>query len=368
MMTKDYFGEGKIAAIAKCEISRDKLLSQNLNVLFMGEQPVILPDEHYLSQDVVKDLYNLHDFDVVEFYTDDKFFIHYSCTSNDNALFVTSRCNSNCLMCPSGDNERRHESAKGTKQLCELIRYMPSDVPFITVTGGEPTLLKEKIFDIMECIKNHFEPETKIYFLTNGRAFCNEEFFNEFLNHIPVGIRFAVPLYGDTAEKHDHITQAKGSFDQTLLGIRRLIAEHMEIEIRVVVSKLNYKNMDALAKFIVQNLRGISSVHFMATEMRGSAAKNRNEVWIDYADAFDASKNAIRNLTLNNFDVKLYNFPLCKVSKSYWPLCEKSITDYKVCFYDSCQGCAVHTICGGVFKTTLLLTKMELNPIQEVQL
>ena len=123
--------------------------------------------------------------------------------------------------------------------------------------------------------------------------------------------------------------------------------------------------MSDVAEFIIENLKGISWVHIMATEMCGAAAKNRDLVWVDYSDAFAHSKTAIQKLLKNGFNVKLYNFPLCKVEKPYWPLCVKSISDYKVRYYDSCNICKVKEICGGVFNTTLLLSKMELTPITE---
>lgn len=134
-------------------------------------------------------------------------------------------------------------------------------------------------------------------------------------------------------------------------------------ESRFRVSKLNYRHMDKLAEFIVSNLQGTDHVTITATEMCGAAAVNRDKVWIDYADAFKASKAAIKSLMAGGIDVRLYNFPLCKVERGYWSLCWKSISDHKIRYYEGCQRCGVRDICGGVFGSTLNLTKMRLNPI-----
>ena len=268
-------------------------------------------------------------------------------------------------MCPCSEHFRQKPCDETIEHLCQIAEYIPSDTRFLTITGGEPTLLFTDMFKLLLTLREHFEG-TKFFLLTNGRSFSDKVFLKGFLESMPENIRFAIPLYGFDSATHDYITQASGSFNQTVKGLKNLILANCEIEIRIVVSKLNYKHMDQLADFIVKELQGISCVHIMATEMMGAAAKNREDVWLDYAQAFDSSKYAIKTLMKNGIDVELYNFPLCKVDKGYWSLCAKSISDYKIRYGESCDLCEVKSLCGGVFRSTLLLTKMELEPIVEV--
>lgn len=123
--------------------------------------------------------------------------------------------------------------------------------------------------------------------------------------------------------------------------------------------------MEKTARFISENFHGIVCVNVMATEMCGAAAANKELVWMDYAECFQHLKSAIQILIENQIDVRLYNFPLCKVERSYWQLCEQSISDYKIRFSPECMDCSVKALCGGVFGTTLALTKMKLEPIGE---
>ena len=97
--------------------------------------------------------------------------------------------------------------------------------------------------------------------------------------------------------------------------------------------------------------------------MTGTARKNLEEVWIPYRKSFFYIANAIRLLVENGIDVKLYNFPLCTVDKSFWTLCEKSISDNKVRFAEECYSCKYKGACSGIFAGTLQLERDELRPI-----
>ena len=360
------FEEGIIVSFARTVEARDELLNEGKRVLFCSEQPVFLPEQYVLNTNKTTEqrLQGLSDYDVLEFYSDTSFQVYYHEKSSDNALVLTSKCNSNCIMCPCPEDYRKGPSYETPEHICELIRYIPSDTPFLTLTGGEPTLLKEGIFPVLSTLKSHFEG-TKFFFLTNGRTFSNIGYLNRFLEMMPDDIRFCIPIYGYSPETHDPITQADGSFIQAVNGIKNLLKRNCEVEIRIVISKLNAEFMDETAKFISRNFRGVACVNIMATEMCGAAAANKHLVWMDYKECFEHSKYAIQILMENQIDVRLYNFPLCKVDRAYWQLCKQSITDYKIRFREACDHCSVKAFCGGVFGTTLALTKMELEPIGE---
>ena len=365
-MSNFEYGAGFIVAVAYSETALQELRNEEKNVLYKDEEGYIfLPSRYRFAQlepSAKEVLDSLHDYDVVEFFSENTFHVLYNAASNDNALIITNKCNSNCIMCPCSEQYRQKPCHETIDHLCRIAEYIPSDARFLTITGGEPTLLFKDMSKLLATLKNHFEG-TKFFFLTNGRSFSDKAFFKGFMDNMPHHMRFAIPLYGYDAATHDHITQAPGSFVQAVTGLKNLIASHCEIEVRIVVSKLNYQYMDRLAEFIAKELQGITCVHIMATEMMGAAAKNRADVWLDYAEAFNSSKNAIKILIQNGIDVALYNFPLCKVDKGCWPLCAKSISDYKIRYSESCDTCEVKSLCGGVFRSTLLLTKMKLEPI-----
>ena len=69
--------------------------------------------------------------------------------SQQNALFITDRCNSNCLMCsqPPKDHDDSNDSLHINLQ---LIPYLPIDLGYLGITGGEPTLLGDGLLRILE--------------------------------------------------------------------------------------------------------------------------------------------------------------------------------------------------------------------------
>lgn len=362
------YGTGYIVAIAKSKRAYSELSADKKNMLFVDTEhqiyqffPIgekILPNTSAASV-----LNGLAEFDVVEFYSDSNFRVLFRDDSNDNALVVTNQCNSNCIMCPCSEGSRRKLSQESSEHLCRILEYIPTDACYLTLTGGEPTLLGSGLFPVLRKLREHFEDFTEFQFLTNGRTFSDKAYLQQFLENAPERLHYGIPLYGFSAETHDSITRASGSFVQAVNGIKALLHHGCDVELRIVVSKLNLNYMDGIARFIAAGFHGLSHVSIMATEMCGTAAANRQKVWVDYHDAFQASKNAIKILLSNGIDVMLFNFPLCKVERGYWALCQKSISDYKIRYYETCQNCRVKDLCGGVFRSTLLLTGMELNPI-----
>lgn len=287
----------------------------------------------------------------------------YKDTSSDNAIVTTLQCNSNCFMCPCSENSRKLSGISTLEEMQEIIRYIPRSAKFLTITGGEPTLLKDDFFCLLKILQYEFD-ETRFLLLTNGRAFADYRFTERFIECIPNNIRVGIPIYGYNEETHDKITQTKGSFKQAVIGIHNLLHYNIETEIRIVLTKQNIDNMERIARYIIKYFRGIACVNFMGLELMGNAVKNKEEVWLPYDEAFLKSKKAIRLLIANGIDTQLYNFPLCAVESSYWELCAKSISDYKVEFSEECLECDLKEICGGVFDSTKRVINFKGNPIK----
>ena len=266
-------------------------------------------------------------------------------------------------MCPSADSSRKYGDVTNVEHLIEVAKHIPSDAKHLTVTGGEPFLSGEEIFKFILFLREKFI-ETEFLFLTNGRIFALEKYANLLKETVPYNSIFAIPIHGSTNVLHDHITQAFGSFKQTMIGIKRLLRMGIKIEIRIVVSKLNSMDIDNIANLIINEIPQISSVSVIALEMTGSAYKNRDQVWLTYKESFEAASKAIKRLVKHGINVKLYNFPLCTVRSSYWAMCEKSISPHKVRYAECCEECKYKSSCGGVFAGTINIEKDELRAIK----
>lgn len=286
----------------------------------------------------------------------------HSADSQEVDIFVTNKCNSNCIMCPLSETVRRGNGSNDLKWILEFIHILPDNVNYVNITGGEPTLVKDDFFEILLVLKRKFQ-YSGFQLLTNGRSMADENFLKRMLSCLPNGIRFAIPVHASNPKIHDAITNVEGSFRQTNRGIKNLLKYCQKVEVRIVVSQKNVDILTETAEYIVANYKGLFCVNFIAMEMMGSAAVHKEELWVDYPKVFRKAKGAIDILVKNGIDVQLYNFPLCAVDRGYWHIAAMSITDYKIRYMDECEKCKVKDICGGFFFSTKQLMKPKVTPI-----
>lgn len=280
---------------------------------------------------------------------------------SDATIFMTGNCNSNCIMCPSSEYERKMEYGDRTGILKEYISMLPADLRNYVVTGGEPTMNPDLFLDIMSLLADRF-PRAEGLLLTNGRSLSVLSFLEEMLKHCPPYLTVAIPLHGSTAEIHDSITRVDGSFGQTRQGIKHLFNRKISVEIRIVVTKINQKDIINLCKMIADEYPETFRVNFISLEVRGNCYIHRDKVYIEPKESFLASKDGIKILIKNGIDVGLYNYPLCCVDSGYQFLCKKSISHEKVRFSSECDFCKIRDYCGGIFVSTLKTVKPKLYP------
>lgn len=365
MRFKDYHYGYRVVSLVLDDIAKNEQMNKDLFVLYVSDKEIVLfPNEIVLSKDEddIKQFHQFNNFDVLEIWENGIVNRIYNDKSNDNYFFVTGSCNSNCIMCPSPDIARKNVSETNISDLIEVAKHIPSDAPHLTITGGEPFMVGEQIFPFIQYLKDNF-PITEFLFLTNGRVFAIEKYLQKFVESVPYNSIIAIPIHGSCGSVHDAITRAEGSFRQTKFGIKQLLKNNVRVEIRLVVSRLNVHDFDKIADLIISQFKGIEYVSVISMEMTGNARVNNEQVWISYREAFDLIADALRKMIENGIDVKLYNFPICTVQKSFWTLCEKSISDNKIRFAESCSECKYKSACGGVFAGTFQLERDELKPI-----
>ncbi len=307
-----------------------------------------------------EDISFLKEGDIIELSSDGKlsrFFILYRTGFNDNVIVPTNRCNNKCIMCPQPiyiNEDRMPDISKIEK----IIGMINKQTKFLTITGGEPTLLKEDLIKILKICKNYL-PDAKISILTNGRMFSYISFVDAINS---VGLKFleiGIPIHSYNEIIHDSITLVPNSFSQTIKGIKNLVASNNNVEIRVVLQKKNYLDLSKIADFIIREIPDIARVSFVGMETLGWCLKNINDTWVPYKEIKDHLEKAVLRLLTHKINVNIYNIPLCKVNETLWPLCAKSISGYKVRYFPECNLCKEKENCGGVFVSSLNFIKKE---------
>ena len=132
---------------------------ENINLYSNGYKAYIFQNE-ILDKNLLKkinycsniDNYDtLINFDVIEILRNRYIKVLYRDDSSDNVILVTNQCNSNCIMCPDSDLVRSTNYNPNINELIEQIKCIPNDTEHITITGGEPGLLK---YDLIKLVRN----------------------------------------------------------------------------------------------------------------------------------------------------------------------------------------------------------------------
>lgn len=296
-------------------------------------------------------LEHLEDGDIVSVGNDGNINTLYRINSNHNTLLATERCNSNCLMCSQPPRDRNdipilYEIHK------KLIPLIPKDCVELGVSGGEPTLMGELFFSLMEQLKVEL-PNTEIHVLTNGRSFAWNHMAEKLGQINNRRLMLGIPVYSDYYQVHDYIVQAENAFYQTILGLHNLSRYDQRLEVRIVLHKQSIPRLTKLARYIYKNLPFVEHVAFMGLEYIGYTPKNIDKLWIDPYDYQNELSEAVEYLASQGMHVSIYNTPLCVLPERVWKYARKSISDWKNDYLPECKDCSKLNDCGGLFTWNL---------------
>lgn len=355
-----YKGGHRLVRVQKTDIEfnadHDLMLIERHQVTIYPEKMV-----YPLDDNSREDFYNLNSGDIVEITKIGRCFRRFDITENDATVYMGGQCNSNCIMCPSFDRERQ-EPPEDEEYIRHFIELLPDELPNYVVTGGEPTMNLAMFFEAMGRLAKKL-PKAEALLLTNGRSLSSRKVLVQLLENCPPFLTVAIPVHGSNDRIHDAITQADGSFEQTMQGIENLLGKRIAVEIRIVVTQFNKDDVENIAKLICVRFPSVLRVNFISLEVRGNCLVNKEQVYISPKESFEKSRRAIHELIMRGIDVGLYNYPLCNVNPGYWFLCKKSISPYKVRYPEECGACRMRDKCGGMFMTTMKTARPEVFPI-----
>ncbi len=159
-------------------------------------------------------------------------------------LALTYRCNNNCIHCYSLSPLERPEL--GTDEWKDIIRkFHMLGVPQVTFTGGEPTLRE----DLVELVAEAQKLGMVSGIVTNGRL-LSEELVGKLVD---AGLDFAqITLESSDPEVHDSITQVRGSWIETVKGIKNVLDHDVYVSVNATLLRRNYSTIESLVKFVAE--------------------------------------------------------------------------------------------------------------------
>lgn len=340
------------------EILPDFEIQTGMLSLFRMKKDDIIPVRGVYN---IFDLSHLQDGDIVSVSPNGLIITLFRISSNNNSLFVTERCNSNCLMCsqPPKNKDDIEELYDINSRLISLI---PKNTLELGITGGEPTLMQDLFPKLLHKIKIEL-PQTDIHVLTNGRTFSHSNIVKQVAAVSNNKVVFGVPLYSDYYQSHDYIVQAENAFNQTIIGLYNLARFGLRIEIRIVLHKLTIPRLVKLSKYIYKNLPFVEHIAFMGLEYTGYTPFNIEKLWIDPYDYQKELKESVEFLDNSGMNVSIYNHQLCTIPEELWKFSQKSISAWKTDYLEECEGCLKKEECGGFFSSSIKKHSEYITPI-----
>ncbi len=234
-------------------------------------------------------------------------------------LPVEMQCNNDCISCIFDTRQMRLMRNSSTDSLLAFLKKEQGEEP-IGLTGGEPTLRKD-FFTLLKRIRENW-PDKYVFLVSNGRKFAGLAFSKKLANLKMGNFKIGIPLFSHNAKVHDAHTQVKGSFNETVEGIKNLIKLGVEVELRVLVTKMNYRELKKTAEFIAKNFKGVFRVVFINLKYTGNAFIYRKKIFVKYSELAPYAQDAARYLINEGFYVRLFHFPLCTIDREFWEIAE----------------------------------------------
>ena len=182
-------------------------------------------------------------------------------------IALTYACNNKCVHCYSA-SPRPFKNELSTEKWFKVIDKLAEiGVPNILFTGGEPTLRN----DLPELIRHAEEKGLVTGLVTNGRKLSNRNFLHQL---VKAGLDYIqVTLESNRPEVHDKITGVKGSWEETVKGIKNILEEGVYLDVNTTLNKFNIDHLDEWVDFLY-NL-GVKNVSANKLIYSGHALKVR---------------------------------------------------------------------------------------------
>lgn len=177
---------------------------------------------------------------------------------------VNKTCPLYCLHCSSNGRPNAPDCL-GPNKVSELIReFIHLGGEKLCISGGEPLCYEGLAAVINSCKETNIDVSlyTTGIVRNGGSPKHISERTADFLAEN--GIRIIFSLHGAYAKTHDMLTQVQGSFDNTTMAIEKTIAAGAPVEVHVVPTAINFRELTDIAKLVDSfNIKKMSWLRFV---------------------------------------------------------------------------------------------------------
>ena len=345
--------------------SKEIWVSKDASSPIFGYAATITTNENIVSNGkpycVVNSIEGFNEGDAVVINKRGEIVFVYEIKSNHNAIMATERCNHRCIMCPQPPILQEKDK---TPFNLKLISLFDKSTQEIGITGGEPTLIGDNLFVLINHIKKEL-PKTAISILSNGVKFADKEYAMKLAKCKHHDLQIDIPLFSDIAEEHNRIVGAK-TFYKTVQGLYNLALFHQRIGLRIVIHKQTYRRLPQLADYIYHNFPFVAQVAFMQMETTGLAKENLDKLWIDPYDYNMELREAVLLLADRVIKPYIYNAQLCVLPDDIRYYAQQSISDWKDIYISECDGCMLRGQCAGFFESNRNIHSAHIKKVENI--
>lgn len=193
-------------------------------------------------------------------------------------LRLTMACNERCPFCnvPQEDYERLTPPEDET--MAELDAFVASGAETLTISGGEPTLLRKRLVAVVASARargmRFVELQTNAVLVTP--AYANElaaagvtSAFVSLLSHVP--------------EHHDALAGLEGAFPKCLAGIDAMLDAGIRVTLNPVTARRTQALVADYVDFVAARLPRVRFVSMSAVQPHGRARAEADDLLPDYA-------------------------------------------------------------------------------------
>jgi len=271
-------------------------------------------------------------------------------------------CNSNCIFCSVGHKLRDDKRVKTWPEIKKDINFAKkSGARVLSISGGEP-VIREDIFRTIEYAKKHGEFEN-IEIQTNGRVFSYKDFVKQVID--AGANRFLISVHAHTPELGDFLARSKGSWQQTINGIKNLKSLGMNnIRFSTVACSYNYIHFPKIIDFLLQ-FNGIG--YHMGFVIPDGYAYGHKTIIPTMTNTVPYIRKAVDKVLSSGSEAWVYSIPYCLLQGYEHIVAEMGSSDTILRGPDfeasiqrnrrkhrskekSCNQCKYDIICVGVWK------------------
>ena len=236
-------------------------------------------------------------------------------------------CNNDCVFCAAGSREtrslRKRMSASQISRILKDFNVGAKDT--VVINGGEPTVHPE----IISILNDAISRRAFVYLFTNGVKFSDVNFAYSI---VETGVnRVAIPIYSHIGKIHDSLTQHKGSFLATVLGIQNLFSikeQHdypIEIELKTLICKRNLNHLPRIVNMVLQSFPRPDYFLFSSIHVSNAVTASKNDIVPKFSKCASVIRRSIDIAVAAGLYVCLYYIPLCILEdQKYAELCDKN--------------------------------------------